>query len=131
MSSSMEKILGKGSLESERRIPGVIGNETEKVRYVSFDGVQAPSALFRQVSRRINPPLMSGGGVMLEGVTIKTPDGTHFYCLYYHGDVEGWQRQIEEGAKELGLITAKIQEQSLVASHGRQFSLNECQVQFD
>ena len=127
----MEKILGKGSLEYERRIPGTGEDEAEKVRYVSFDGVQAPSGLFRQVTRRITPPLMSGGGVVLEGCFITTPDGTHFYCLCYHGDIAGWQRQIEEGAKELGLVTANIQGQTLLLSDGRQFALSECQVRFD
>lgn len=130
MVSPMEKILGKGSLEYERKVPGTTG-DTEKVRYVSFDGVQSPSGLFRQVTRRITPPLMTGGGVVLEGCFIKTPDSTHFYCLCYHGDVAGWQRQIEEGAKDLGLITAKLEEQTLVLSDGRSFALSDCQVQFD
>lgn len=127
----MEKILGKRSLDYERTVPGTAGDEAEKVRYVSFDGAQSPSSLFRQVTRRINPPLMSGGGVVLEGCFITTPDSTHFYCLSYHGDIAGWQRQIEGGAKELGLVTAKIGEQTLVLSDGRQFALSECQIQFD
>ncbi|MBF9265282.1 hypothetical protein I4I83_12750 [Acidovorax cattleyae] len=127
----MEKILGKGSLEYERTVPGTVGDEAEKVRYVSYDGAQVPSSLFRQVTRRITPPLMSGGGAVLEGCFITTPDSTHFYCLSYHGDIAGWQQQIEQGAKELGLITAKIEGQTLVLSDGRSFALSECQARFD
>jgi hypothetical protein len=131
MASPMEKILGKGPIETERKIPGSVSTEAEQVRYVSFDGVQAPNTLFRQVTRRINPPLMTGGGVVLEGCVITTPDGTHLYCLYYHGDVAGWQKQIEAGAKELGLVTAKIDHQTFTLSDGRLFPLSECQAQFD
>lgn len=129
MVSPMEKILG-GSLGRKGRIPGSSSDEAERVRYVSFDGKKAPQKLFREVTRRIEPLLPTAGTVMLEPCVLTTPDGTHLYALYYHGDIAGWQRQIEEGAKELGLITAKIEEQSLVFSDGRRFALTDCHAQF-
>lgn len=131
MTNHMEKILGKGPIETERKIPGTGMDESEKVRYVSFDGKEQPSRLFRQVTRRIDPPLMTGGGVVLEGCVLKAPDGTSFYSLYYHGDIAGWQRQIESGARELDLLTAKVEREKLVLSDGREFALADCEVQFD
>ena len=130
MVSPMEKILG-GSIAKKGKIPGSSSEEAERVRYVSFDGKKAPKKLFREVTGRIDPLVPTAGTVMLEPCVITTPDGTHLYALYYHGDVAGWQRQIEEGAKELGLVTAKIEAQTLVLSDGRQFALSECQIKFD
>jgi hypothetical protein len=130
MVSPMEKILG-GAIGKKGKIPGSSGDEGERVRYVSFDGKKAPKKLFREVTGRIDPLVPTAGTVMLEPCVITTPDGTHLYALYYQGDIAGWQRQIEEGAKELGFVTAKIEEQMFVLSDGRRFALSECQVQFD
>lgn len=129
MVSPMEKILG-GSIGKKGKIPGS-GDEAERVRYVSFDGKKSPKKLFREVTGRIDPIVPTAGSVMLEPCVITTPDGTHLYALYYKGDIAGWQRQIEEGAKELGLVTAKLIEQMLVLSDSRRFPLDECEIQFN
>jgi hypothetical protein len=130
MVSPMEKILG-GPIGKKDKIPGTGSDEAERIRYVSFDGKKAPKKLFRAVTGRIEPLVPTEGTVMLEPCVITTPDGTHLYPLYFHGDIAGWQRQIEEGAKELGLVTAKIEDQALVLSDGRRFALGDCQAQFD
>lgn len=131
MAKQMDEILGAGSLQTERRVPGTLEGESESIRYVSFDGKEDPSKIFRAVTRQVNPPLMSGGGVVLEGCVIWLPDGTPFYCLYFHGDVAGWQKQIEQGAQELGVLSAKIDAGNIAVSDGRSFELSECKVVFD
>lgn len=130
MVSPMEKILGP--LQKKGTIPGAgSSSEAERVRYASFDGKKAPKKLFRDVTGRIEPLVPTSGTVTLEPGVMKTPDGTYLFAMRYHGDIAGWQRQIEQGAKELGLVTAKIEGQTLVLSDGRQFALSECPVQFD
>lgn len=47
MVSPMEKILG-GSIGKKGKIPGISGDEAERVRYVSFDGKKDPKKLFRE-----------------------------------------------------------------------------------
>lgn len=116
---------------NHQKIPGVSADEAPKVRYVSFNANEQPASVFRAVTRRITPPLMKGGGVVLEGCVITIPKGIKFYSLYFHGDISGWQKQIEHGAQELGLLTAAIDGDSFVVSDGNRFDLADCQIELD
>lgn len=131
MPRSIEDILGRGPIQKERTIPGTQSGEGDSVRYVSFDTNDIPAKVFRNVTRKIDPPLMSGGGIVLEGCIITLPDTTSLYPLVFHGDIAGWQRQIEEGAHALGLLSAKILDDKIVLSDGREVSLADCHVEFD
>jgi hypothetical protein len=123
----MEEILGK--ITRERAIPGTRPEEAEKVRYVSFDESQKPSDIFESVVWKLKPPMAKNGGVNLENFTIIIPDGTRFYALKYHGDVPGWQKQIETGAGILGVFTAKIESDTFVLSDGRSYPLSVCTIE--
>lgn len=127
MTKSVEDILGK--IEVNQPVPGSRTGEAEKVRYVSFDRTQDPNNLFSMVVRRIDPPLMKHGGVVLEPFIISLPDKTSFYALQYHKDVQGWQKQIEYGAAELNLLTARIEADMFIVSDGRSYSLSQCAVE--
>lgn len=127
MAQSIEEILGK--ITRERAIPGTGPEGAEKVRYVSFDESQKPSEIFESVVWKIKPPMVKNGGVNLENFTITTPDGARFYPLKYHGDVMGWQKQIEAGAEMLGLFTAKIDSDALSLSDGRSYPLSACTIE--
>jgi hypothetical protein len=129
MVKPIEEILGK--LERERAIPGTRPGESETVRYVSLGINQSPSDEYKVVIMKISPPLMKSGGVMLEGCILTLPDGTCFYPLILNGDIPGWQKQIEQGASSLGLLTAKIAEEAFLVSDGRSYPLSECSVEFD
>jgi hypothetical protein len=129
MVRSIEEVVGK--LETERAIPGTRPGENEKVRYVSFAPGDVPGLVYQRVIREIVPPLMTNGGVMLEGCIITTPNGANFYPLVLNGDIEGWQRQIEQGANKMGLSTAKIVKDIFVISDGRSYPLSECTAEFD
>jgi hypothetical protein len=83
------------------------------------------------VTRKIQPRLPKRGGVMLEGCNITVPDGTKFFALVFHADLDGWQRQIEGGARELGLLSARIDGDDFIVSDGRSFPLSACDVQFE
>jgi hypothetical protein len=102
---TIEEIFGP--IPNELPLPGTEPGKADKTRYVSFDRSKRPYDLFEAVVERISPPLIRQGMALLENFILTTPDGTAFYPLSYHGDPE-WPRQIELGAAELGLATAKI-----------------------
>ncbi|HKD30418.1 MAG TPA: hypothetical protein VKC66_31485 [Xanthobacteraceae bacterium] len=81
--SPMEKIFGKGAFEFERKIPGTRPGQENRARYISFDDPDSIPELFHSVVRKIEPPLMKDGGVVLEGARLKLPDGTRLFA----GDV--------------------------------------------
>jgi hypothetical protein len=126
--SPMEKILGKGAFE--RKIPGTRPGGESSVRYVSFDDSDSIPGLFDAVVGKIGPPLVKSGGVVLEGTRLKIPDGTQFLALEYHGDIEGWQKQIEHSAGELGRSTARVLANDILVSDGRSYPLSCCEVEF-
>ncbi len=68
--------------------------------------------------------------MILEGCRIHLPDGAVFYPLRLNGDLSAWQRQIEEGARQLALLSAKVVGDTLVVSDGRRIPLTECRVEF-
>jgi hypothetical protein len=130
MMPSMEEILG-GPIERERGVPGTRPGEGDKVRYVAFQEPHRPSDTFRNVTRAVKPPLPKRGGVVLEGCIVTLADGLRFYALSFHGDLEGWQRQVEEGARMLGLVSACIEADVLHLSDGRSVPLGACTIELD
>ena len=127
MAKSIEDILGP--FARDRPLPGTRPGRADKVRYVSFDRSKRPDELFTTVVQRISPPLIKQGAAILENFILTTPDGTAFYPLTYHGD-PAWPQQIELGAAELGLVTAKIADgTNFVVSDGRTFPIANCAVE--
>jgi hypothetical protein len=127
MAKSIEEILGP--ITRERALPGTKPGKADKTRYVSFDRSREPRDLFHGVYRRISPPLVKQGGIVLDNFILTTPDGTAFYPVSYHGD-PAWPRQIELGAAELGLLTAKIGDMTtFIISDGRSFPIADCAVE--
>jgi hypothetical protein len=126
---TIEEIVGK--IDREPVTPGTRPGQAERVRYVSFDPSQNPAGLFRAVVDQVKPFRVKSGGVSETGYVATLPDGTPFYALKYHGDVAGWQAQIEQGAAELGLLSGKIEADAFVVSDGRSYPLSECKVARD
>ncbi len=130
MAQTIEEILGV-QVERERAVPGTRPGEAAKVRYVSFSGSKGPADVYEDVVWKIAPPIAQQGGVVLEGCIITSPVGDQFYALSFHGDVAGWQTQIESGAAELGLLSAKVETDDLTISDGRTYGLSDCTIVFD
>jgi hypothetical protein len=127
----MERIFGAGAFEYERKVPGTRPGEEACVRYVSFDDPASIPKLFDEVLHEIKPRLMKTGGATLEGTKLELPDGGHFFAILFNLDLEGWRKQIELGAKELGRTTAKLLDGDVIVSDGRSFPLSSCKVEFD
>jgi hypothetical protein len=116
----MEQATGGffASIERGRNIPGTRPGESEKVRYVEFKPGQNPNVEFHKVLRKV-PLIAQRGGTMIDVGNITLPDGTMFYPLVFHDDLDGWRRQIEGGAQALGLRFAWIDGDNFVVSDGR------------
>ena len=127
----MERIFGAGAFEYERKVPGTRPSEEASVRYVSFEDPASIPELFHEVINKIQPFLMKTGGATLEGTKLELPDGGRFFAMQFNLDLEGWCKQVELGAKELGRATAKVLGGDIVVSDGRSYPLSSCKVEFD
>jgi hypothetical protein len=127
----LEGILG-GNLEDRdaRVIPGAVKVEGTEFVYFSDDGVNKFRRQFKNVTEFTNPPNAKSGGVNERGCRITPPDGQLFHAIGYHGDIEGWRKDVAAGAQAFGLLLARIEADVFVISDGRSFPLNECRVEF-
>lgn len=127
----LEQVFG-GKIEraGDRVIPGMATVPGREVIYFSDDGSNPPRTQFQNLTRKVNPPHLKSGGATEQGCVLRLPDGTAFHAMSYHGDIDGWRKQIDQGAQELGLLTARVSEQKFLVSDGREFNLADCKVEF-
>ena len=85
---------------------------------------------FERITTKVQPPLAKRGGVAEDGCNIFTPKEEKMCAIVYHSDIEGWRKQIELGAAQLGLLTGKIVGENIELSDGRTYSLSACEVEF-
>lgn len=130
MTTSMENILG-GSIARHEDLPQRDAETPEQNRYIVYDGKKSARKLLREITARIDPLIPTSGTVMLEPYTISTPDQTVLFVLHFQGDLPGWQQQIEGGANQLGMVSAKIQGPRLMLSDGRDFLFENCDAHFN
>lgn len=129
MTNQMEAILG-GPIGYGKVIPGTVAVEGKEFVYFSDDGKNTARKQFNTLTQYTNPPHAKHGGVVSQGCSIALPDGSIFYAVSYHGDVEGWRKDIEEGARALHVSLAMIENGAFVISDGRRFSLEDCKATF-
>ena len=127
----LEDIVG-GKIEQEgaRAIPGVLPIEGQQVIYFSDDGNNSLRKQFSAITCFVDPPNAKCGGVNDRGCQIVPPNGPAFYAISYHGDLDGWRRDIEAGAKGLGLLLACIENEKFVISTGESIPLKDCKIAF-
>lgn len=127
----LEKAIG-GSFERKnaRIVPGSNPATGHEVVYFSDDGSRTPREQFYRLTRQVNPPHLKTGGANERGCKITIPDGTAFYAMSYHGDIDGWRKQVAQGARELGILTATVDGQLFLISDLREFDISCCFVEF-
>jgi len=128
----LERILG-GRLErlDDRIIPGLYPVDGQEAIYYQDDKRVSPNALFKRLLQGVPNRRAKRGGRSSHSCAILTPDSQLFRAMYYHGELEGWSLDIEEGAQGLGLLLAWFDQGVLRISDGRAYSLGECVVTFD
>lgn len=97
-----------------------------EVRDVEDHGREPFKALFRRLVRHVDPPMMKGDGCVLT-----VPTGRRFQAVYYRGDIEGWRRQIAQGAAALQVTLGELVDGVLVLDDGDSYQLADCEVVFD
>jgi len=130
MISDLESPSDNISIARERKIPGTIKVEWREFRYISENGKDNFFKLFDKLTTIVNPSNAKSGGATTENCKIRLPDGSFFHGLSYKGDIEGWRKDIEQGAQMLNLVIAKIEDDKIEVSDGRLFSLKDCTVEF-
>jgi hypothetical protein len=131
MNSPMARILGVEAIESDRKLPGTEAVAGREFCYVADPGQQPFPELFRALVRQVEPPRMKSGGALVEGCAIELPDAQVLQAVSYKGDLAGWRAQLSEGAKALGLLTGRIEGDSIKLDDGRSFAVADCKVRFD
>lgn len=120
-----------------RHIPGTIKVEGREYLYISDDGEDLftkggrtvkGQSLFDKVNSLFK--IAQSGGVISENCKLRLPTNELFHGLSYKGDIEGWRKQIEQGAEQLGLLTGEISENNIELSDGRIYALSDCKVEF-
>ena len=124
----MDRILG-GNIRSlhEQELPGLVRTPgASEVVYFADDGALAlEDQMYRHLSR-VAPSMPKSGGVHATKHTLRLPTGELFHAIKYRGDVAGWQTQIQEGAKLLGVVLGTIEEGWVFAlSDGRRIALSD------
>jgi len=127
----LEEVLG-GKIEraGDRVVPGTIPVQGREVVYFSDDGSNPLRVQFQNLTRKVTPPHLKSGGASEQGCVVQLPDGMRFHAMSYHGDIEGWRKQISQGAHELNLLTGQIRNQIFLVSDGREFNLSDCNIEF-
>jgi hypothetical protein len=131
MTTEIERLLGV-KFDRERKIPGTIPSDTRKYIYIADDGTKRDFKMqFHKITENVSPRNAQYGGMGEEGFRIYLPDGSLFHGISYKGDLEGWRKDIELGAKNLNLPTAVIQDNNIIISDGRSFKLSDCTTEDD
>lgn len=129
--NDLEKDI-EGNLEdkSSRIIPGLLSPKDSETIYFSAASQKKAKELFNKILDFTNPPFAQFGGASESGCAIRIPSGTTFYSLSYHGDLPGWLKDIEIGAKHFNSFLAKIRGNNFEINSGEIFKLNECDIFF-
>ena len=128
----VEQILGvKFERRDARVIPGTTVVEGQAVVYFADNRKHSFRKQFRALTTHTNPPYATAGGVNERGCKIVLPDGQSFHGISYHGDLDGWRKDIEAGAREFNVLLARIEGGKFVVSDGRVVPLVDCAVEFN
>ncbi|MOA20928.1 hypothetical protein D3C78_1414010 [compost metagenome] len=110
-------------------MPGVLPVDGVEIVYYQDDKRTTPKKLFKSFLDGLSFRNAKNGGRASDSCSVLSPDGLLFRVMSYHGDLAGWRKDIEEGAKGLGLLLAKIEGDQFVISDGRSFPLSEYKIE--
>ena len=114
----------------ERNIPGTIYVEGRKFIYIECESLAAFDDVFFNIGIFGDSPPPTGGGMINENIVITTPYGKKFCGVSYKGDLEGWERKINECIQELDIECAVIEDQYFVPRKNKKTLLSECEIEY-
>lgn len=131
MKTIMEKILG-GKIQStaEIGINGLQGTNDSEVIFFEVPDAEQPAVVFRRLTNATDPPNAQNGGASEYGCSIRTPENGSYHALIIHGDLDGWRKDIELGARQLDLSLAKVCGDTLVLDGDHKRPIADCDVEF-
>jgi len=128
MTKTVEEILGV-KFGGERTVPGMDPVSGREYWYIEDDGNDDFDALFVQIVGA-EPVIPTSGGALTGGCELTLPDGRKFHALSYKGDLEGWRKQIHNGARKLGVAAAQLVDKELVFSDASVVPVSDCKARF-
>ena len=128
MTKTIEQILGV-TFPAKRSIPGTQTVEGREYCYIEYSGDDFDSEFLRLVQAN-QPTESTNGGAITGGCELTLPDGRKFHAMSYKGDLLGWCKQVEIGAKMLGRLTARISDEDLYVVDSSKVPLASCNVRF-
>lgn len=118
---------------SKRDIPGMVPVPGRKFVYVlatpdqDLDGVFASIQAFGRINIEKEKRPKSGA-LLDEQISLVTPNRCKFYGFSFRGDLEGWQRILQEYASLHKLKLAEIRNNLLYIDDGTSYPLEKCDI---
>jgi hypothetical protein len=111
-------------------IPGLEINGNREFRYFSMnenEKIKGRNSMFNKITTLYEEPFPEGGA-LAENFIIVIPNGEKYYGLSYHGDIDGWRKQIEKNAesqnKKIGRI---IDTDTFLLNDNTKCNLKDCE----
>ena len=84
----------------------------------------------KEFADRVKPddPSDQIGGYHGEALRLTSPDGEHFYPIYYHGNLPAWRKRLDETVAFFDTLIGRFQHGKFVVSDGRQIEFADMDV---
>ena len=127
---TFESVLKNTEKKDNRVVVGMNVIEGQRVVYFQDDGKNPKRKQFNNLTTYTKIPYAFNGGVNDRGCSISTPDKRVFHAISYHGDLDGWTKDIQAGADGLGIALAYIKDNKIIINDGNSFLLDVCFIEF-
>ena len=115
----------------QRPVPGTVPVEGTEFLYFESQDEQHFTDVFFNLREYGGGAVPQSGGAVEEGAIIHLPDGRQMFGVSYHGDLEGWRKNIESACEALGLEIGRIEGRAIRLSSGDEIPLKDCTIELD
>lgn len=111
----------------DRPIPGTIKIDGREFLYIENDDFKSFLDLFdKELFVHGSTPPPSGGGVIVENVSLVLPGNIELFGISYKGDIPIFRTKILDCCTELGLKWGALRDSEIELSSGVAFPLKHC-----
>ena len=115
----------------KRPLPGTVAVDGKEFLYFEAQDEEHFTDVFFNFREYGGGELPQSGGAVEQGAIIHLPDGRHMFGVSYHGDLEGWRKDIESICEALGLEMGRIEGRAIRLSSGEKIALEDCRIELD